>query len=165
MRSNYFLFSLSLLALSFCLPAVGEASENCPWLNAATAAGALRGSVTLTVTRSGEDNADAACEFIHHEGAVFTSLRIEVATMKDPGREFASYAAKCERDATPLRAIGNEAQACSLRSKKQFSEQVVSRVRERAFIVRITSNIADSEPGELRERTRKIAEQVAGFLF
>jgi hypothetical protein len=85
--------------------------------------------------------------------------------MKDPSREFASYTAKCGRNATPLRAIGNEALLCSLRSKNQFSEQVVSRVRERAFLVRVSSNSSGPERAELLDKSQKIAEQVAGFLF
>ncbi|MGA2745713.1 MAG: hypothetical protein ABSE44_13550 [Candidatus Sulfotelmatobacter sp.] len=85
--------------------------------------------------------------------------------MKNPAREFAPYSAKCGPNAAPLRAIGNEALVCSLRGKNQFSEQVVSRVRERAFIVKITSNLAPTGESDLRERTQKIAEQVAGFLF
>jgi hypothetical protein len=164
-RQNHWLLSILFLTLAFSTPVVCQTSENCPWLNAATAAGVLKGSVTFTVAHSGEDKTDATCEFIHNEGAVLTSLRIEVDTMKDPGREFASYSAKCSQNATPLRAIGNEALVCSLRGKNQFSEQVVSRVRERPFIVKMSSSLAPSAGSDLRERTQKIAEQVAGFLF
>jgi hypothetical protein len=175
MRQNHWLLGIVLLALPLCAPAVCAASENCPWLNAATAAGALKGSVTFTVThpgagktgadKPGADKTDATCEFIHREGAVLSKLQIEVETMKDPSREFASYTAKCGRNATLLRAIGNEALLCSLRSKNQYSEQVVSRVRERAFLVRVSSNSSGPERTELLDQSQKIAEQVAGFLF
>jgi hypothetical protein len=165
MRQNHLLLGILFLALSLCAPAICAASENCPWLNAATAAGALKGSVTFTVTHPGADKTDATCEFIHREGAVLSKLQIEVETMKDPSREFASYTAKCGRNATPLRAIGNEALFCSLRSKNQFSELVVSRVRERAFLVRVSSNSSGPERTELLDKSQKIAEQVAGFLF
>lgn len=175
MRQNLLLLGIVFLALSLCAPAICAASENCPWLNAATAAGALKGSVTFTVThpgadktgadKTGADKTDATCEFIHREGAVLSKLQIEVETMKDPRREFASYTAKCGRNATPLRAIGNEALLCSLRSKDRFSEQVVSRVRERAFLVRVSSNSSGPERTELLDKSQKIAEQVAGFLF
>ena len=165
MRQNHLLLGILFLALSLGTPAMCKASENCPWLNAATAAGALNGAVTFTVTRSGEDKPDASCEFVHQDGYVLTSLQIEVQTMKDPSREFAAYWAKCGQHATPLRAIGNEAQVCSLRKKNQYSEQVVSRVRERAFLVRVSSNGSTPEPALLRDKTQKIAEQVAGFLF
>ncbi len=183
MRQNHLLVGIVFLAL--CAPAICAASENCPWLNAATAAGALKGSVTYTVThpaadktaadktaadktaadKTVADKTDATCEFIHREGAVLSKLQIEVETMKDPSREFASYTAKCGRNATPLRAIGNEALLCSLRRKNQFSEQVVSRVRERAFLVKVSSNSAGPERTELLDESQKIAEQVAGFLF
>lgn len=157
------------LALAFCTSAMCQASERCPWLNAATAVGMLNGPVTFTVTHSGQDKQDATCEFVHQEGAVVSRLRIEVQTMKDPGSEFAAYSAKCGQDATPLRAIGNEALVCSLKRQNEFSEQVVSRVRERAFLVSVTSNVTAPERSELRdelrEKTQKIAEQVAGFLF
>jgi hypothetical protein len=165
MRQNHLLLGILFLALSLCAPAICAASENCPWLNAATAAGALKGSVTFTVTHPGADKTDATCEFIHREGAVLSKLQIEVETMKDPSREFASYTAKCGRNATPLRAIGNEALLCSLRSKNQFSELVVSRVRERALLVRVSSNSSGPERTELLDKSQKIAEQVAGFLF
>ena len=173
MRQNHLLVGIVFLAL--CAPAICAASENCPWLNAATAAGALKGSVTFTVThpaanktladKTVADKTDATCEFIHREGAVLSKLQIEVETMKDPSREFASYTAKCGRNATPLRAIGNEARLCNLRSKSQYSEQVVSRVRERAFLVKVSSNSPGPERTELLDKSQKIAEQVAGFLF
>jgi hypothetical protein len=161
------------LALSFCMPAKCQTNERCPWLNTATAAGALNGPVTFTVTHAGEDKQDAACEFVHQESAVVSQLRIEVQTMKDPASEFASYSAKCGQDAIPLRAIGNEAKVCSLHQQNEFSEQVVGRVRERAFLVSVTLNatapetseLRDKLRDELREKTEKIAEQVAGFLF
>ena len=165
MRQNHVLLGMVFLALSLCAPALCAASENCPWLNAATAAGALKGSVTFTVTHPAADKTDATCEFVHREGAVLSKLQIEVETMKDPSREFASYTAKCGRNATPLRAIGNEARLCNLRSKSQYSEQVVSRVRERAFLVKVSSNSPGPERTELLDKSQKIAEQVAGFLF
>jgi hypothetical protein len=45
------------------------------------------------------------------------------------------------------------------------SEQLVSRVRERAFLVRVSSNSSGPERTELLDKSQKIAEQVAGFLF
>jgi hypothetical protein len=85
--------------------------------------------------------------------------------LEDQSREFAPYRAKCGRDVTPLRAIGNEALGCSLHRKNQFSEQVVSRVRERAFLARVSSKRAAPDRSQLREKIQKIAEQVEGFLF
>jgi hypothetical protein len=53
----------------------------------------------------------------------------------------------------PLKAIGSEALAC----RGEAGEQVVGRVRDRAFLVRITTND--------REKVRKVAEMVAGSMF
>jgi len=53
----------------------------------------------------------------------------------------------------PLKAIGSEALAC----RGEAGEQVVGRVRDRAFLVRITAND--------REKVRKVAEMVAGSMF
>jgi len=53
----------------------------------------------------------------------------------------------------PLKAIGTEALAC----RGETGEQVVGRVRDRAFLVRITTND--------REKVRKVAEMVAGSMF
>jgi hypothetical protein len=163
-RKSQWSLAILFLALSFT-PAMCAASENCPWLNAATAAGVLKGSVTFTVTHPRENQADATCEFVHQEGDTVSKLQIQVDTMKNPSREFLSFSAKCGQNATPLRAIGNEALVCSLRGKNQFSEQVVSRVRERALIVKMSSNLPPTAESDLGERTQKIAEQVAGFLF
>jgi hypothetical protein len=163
-------------SLLFALAAATEAKETCPWLNEATAAGFLGGSVTSTVTfaikdktdanYSKNDKNDATCEFVRHQGSLVMTLRIEVETMTGPSDSFASHVARCGPHAAPLRAVGNEAVACGFDGRKnQVSEQVVSRVRGRAFTVRITSNSDSLDRGVLRDKTRNVAEQVAGFLF
>jgi hypothetical protein len=88
--------------LSLFLPALSHASEVCPWLNAATAAGFLEGPVTATVTHPSPNKYDAACEFVRREPHLVSSLRIDVETMKDPARDFASYKSRCTPDAMPL---------------------------------------------------------------
>ncbi len=140
-----------------CLPSLAGAAETCPWLNAATAGGFLGSQVThLTVTHA-QANDDARCEFMSHDG----SLVIEVKTMPSPAKDFQSYAARCHSAAVPLKAIGNEALACN----DAGAEQVVARVRDRAFVVRISTNDRSPQPAALRDKARKIAEQVAGILF
>src|SRR5271154_2397713 len=37
--------------IAMCLPSVSEAKDSCPWINEATASGALDGAVTSTVAR------------------------------------------------------------------------------------------------------------------
>jgi hypothetical protein len=139
-------------------PAICAAQQKCPWLNAATAAGVLGGTVKATITPT-------ACEFVRNEGSSESALRIEVEDIAGPA-EFASRAAKCGSGAAPLKAIGNEALACTFADKKDLmAEQVVGRVRNQAFLVRLSINNRSVTAAALRERARKVAEQVAGFLF
>jgi hypothetical protein len=157
--------SIPFILLVLFLPAHAETTEVCPWMNAATAGGFLEGAVTSDVTRPA-NKFDATCEFVRHDGKILVRLRIEVATMKDTAAEYPSYISKCGARATPLRAIGNEALVCSFKEKKKrVAEQVVSRVRERAFIVRVSSNARPPQPTVLRETAREVSEQVAGALF
>jgi hypothetical protein len=161
-HANLWILFLVLLGV----PAAQAATQPCPWLNAATAAGVLEGPVTVSVTYLDQENVDAACEFTYKADHTIRTLRIEVDTMKNLSHDFPRYLAKCGQAAKPLRAIGNEAIECSVPGKNnQVAEQVVSRVRERAFIVDVQSNRSAAERDAMRDKARKIAEQVAGFLF
>lgn len=154
-----------LFAALLVMPAAHAATQPCPWLNAATAAGVLEGPVMVSVTYFDQDNSDASCEFTHKADHMVRTLRIEVDTMKD-SRDFPRYLAKCGKDAKSLGAIGNEAVVCSVPGKNmQVAEQIVSRVRERAFVVDVSSNGSPADRDAMRDKARKIAEQVAGFLF
>ncbi len=156
---------LPTLLAAVALAALCEAEENCPWMNAATAGGVLGGAVTKTV-KKGKSSDDANCEFIRQQGAFVSTLRIEVATMTAARSEFASYTAQCGSSATALKAIGNEAVACSAAGKDgEVAEQAVGRVRNQAFVIRIGSNDGSTARDVLREKVRKVAEQVAGNLF
>ncbi len=65
-----------------------------------------------------------------------------------------------------LKAIGNEAPACPYQGKQGWiAEQVVGRVRDQAFLVRMGSDDPSADAKVLREKARDVAEQVAGFLF
>jgi len=65
-----------------------------------------------------------------------------------------------------MKAIGNQAQACTYQGHSGWmAEQVVGRVRDQAFLVRISTHDASASPKILREKARKVAEQVAGILF
>jgi hypothetical protein len=143
--------------LILMLSPIAGAAETCPWLNAATAGGFLGGHVTNFAVSRAQAHDDARCEFISHEG----SLVIEVETMPSPATDFPSYLARCHSPAELLKAIGNKAVACGDGS----AEQVVGRVRNRAFIVRISTSDRSAKASELRDKARKIAEQVAGILF
>jgi hypothetical protein len=130
--------------------ATGE--ERCPWLNVATASGFLGGALHMTLT-------SASCEFVRQDGGHEMTLRIEVGSMSAPH-------AQCGSGAEPLKAIGNEALACTYEGKAGWiAEQVTGRVRDQAFLVRISSNDRSTAPKTIREKVRKVAEQVAGILF
>jgi len=147
-----------LLLAAISVPLMCAAEEKCPWLNAATAAGVLDGAVKANVTQT-------SCEFVRLDGSSESALRIEVEALV-ARRDFTSRAAQCGSGAEPLKAIGNEAVACThSRKKGQMAEQVIGRVRNQAFLVRISSDDHAATSAGLREKARKIAEQVAGFLF
>jgi hypothetical protein len=155
-----------LILLLFSMSVSCAAAQPCPWLNAATAAGVLEGPVTVSVTYVDQDNVDATCEFTYKADHTVRTLRIEVDTMKDLAHDFPRYLAKCGQGASALKAIGNEAVECSMPDKsKQVAEQVVSRVRDRAFIVDVLSTGPATQRDAMRDKARQIAEQVAGFLF
>ena len=141
-----------IAALIISLPAMAAAEERCPWLNAATAGGVLGGAVQVTVT-------GASCEFISKANGHGASLQIEVTAVSAPH-------AQCGSDAEPLKAIGNQAVACSYQGKPGWTaEQVVGTVRDQAFVVRLGSNDPSAAAKTLSEKARKVAEQVAGILF
>lgn len=153
-----------------CVPNRNEAKDSCPWINEATASGALDGAVTATVTRPemSKDADEATCVFVRQSGSTGIELRIEVETLNGAPGAYAAYAERCGPDGTPLRAIGNEAVTCNYTDKKRkkwVSEQVVGRVREHAFTVRVSSNGASPDRKVLQEKAQKMAEQIAGFLF
>ena len=154
----------ALLGVS-SLAATDPADEVCPWLNSATAGGVLGGSVSSNVTRSSRGDDDATCEYTHRNGHLTYVMHIEVITMKDVHGDMQSNFTPCGGNLTRLRSIGNEAVACSVNGKGGEAEQVISRVRDRAFVVRVSTNDSSIKPSVIREQARNVAEQVAGNLF
>lgn len=154
----------AFLALLFAA-APARAQERCPWLNAATASGALDSPVTMTISHPTGKPGDGVCDFSLKHGSDVRQIRITVEVMADPAVSFASYLARCGADATPLKAIGNQAVTCSIAEKNVLAEQVVGRVRDQAFIILIRSNDKSLADTTLRDRARRIAEQVSGNLF
>ena len=151
--------------LAVFLPGIGAAAENCPWLNTATAGGALGGAVSSVNVKRAKTGDDASCDFVRRQGSVVMELRIETETLRSPVTGFASYSERCGSDALALKGIGNEALACSSSGNDEPGVRVVSRVRERAFLVQIKTNDRSAQTRELGEKARKIAELVAGYLF
>jgi hypothetical protein len=140
-----------IFAIALCVSALA-AEDRCPWLNAATAGGVLGGTVHAVVT-------PASCEFVRQSGGHDIALRIEVGPVSAPHTQ-------CGAKAEPLKAIGNEALACTYEGKESWmGEQVTGRVRDQAFLVRVSTNDKSAASKTLREKARNVAEQVAGFLF
>jgi hypothetical protein len=143
-----------ILLLAACLPGVAAAQTICPVMNAATAGGLLEGPADLAVTKTA---GVAACEFTRRGSAA--KLRIEVVTMSEPRAELAAYKAQCTGPAVPLKSIGTDAVACSF---NRTTEQVTGRVRNEAFLIRISGAFP---PDALRKNALSAAELVAGNLF
>ena len=150
----------SIAAVILLLPAVGLAEDKCPWLNPATAGGVLGGEVSaVSVTLSKKDGT-GHCDFSRTNGRMSLRLFIDVEPLAG------SYRSQCGSRSTPAHAIGNEAFACSFEGKPgETAEQVIGRVRNQTFLVRFTTSDPAIPAAEIREKARKVAEQVAGILF
>lgn len=153
------------LVLSLAAVSAASAAESCAWLNAATAAGALGGRLSRITQPQPQSGDGGICSFESRAGSTVTELRIEVESMRGDGKGLASYLARCHSRAEPLKAIGSEALACSGSADGRIAEQVIGRVRDRAFLVRIATSDRSAQPAALREKAQEIAEQVAGILF
>ncbi len=137
-------------------------SLTCPVMNAATAAGALGGEVQATMTRS-EKSAGYTCQFTR----AGSELTIEVGTLTAPDQftRFAESACHGGRDIMPLKAIGNEAIACSLGTSHQVVEKAVGRVRNQSFVLRLSTADDAGNAKSIRSKNTALAELVAGNLF
>ena len=172
---------VALLAPERC-----AAQAKCPWLNAATAAGVLGGEVQMAVTAPAEpgpvkgvgtamyadqlrmDRFDVTCDFTRKVESGTDTLRIVVKTMSDQAKDFPTFLALCGGPTVALKGIGNQAIQCVIKNDgSKAQQQVIARVRDRAFVLTITRPA--TEPGaagdELRDDTRNTAEQIAGSLF
>ncbi len=129
---------------------------SCPVLNTATARGAI-GEVQLAVTQL-EKSAGYTCRFTGAEA----ELTIEVSTLADTGQFSRLAESECQggHEVAPLKAIGNEAVACSSGVDGQIVEKVAGRVRKQAFVIRLTTKGKSA-----RTKITMLAEQVAGNLF
>lgn len=126
--------------LSLILAAAAAAAQTCPWMNAETAAGILGQPVQLKGT----------CDF----RSATASLRIEIGATHN-----------CRAHATPLKGIGNEAIACSEEKHGEHLEFIAGRVRDRAFVIEVSTKDRSATPAAQLERARQAAEQVAGNLY
>lgn len=158
----------TLLACVAATAAVAHGQDaHCAWLNDATASGVLNGPVTLELETAPDDR--ATCVFTHAKSAKdYSALRITVQPLKDIDKAVATRQSLCTSPPAAVKAIGNEAIACSADVGYSRGEQVIGRVRDRLFIVNVSSTIAEDPEMTrqlLRDKARMIAEQIAGALF
>jgi hypothetical protein len=153
---------------TFATPSRCLAEVQCPWLNAATAAGVLGGEVQANATPL-TPQGDTTCEFKRTDHSAVYALTIAVQTMAVPSKDFATYLARCIGTQVSLKAIGNEAVQCVPRNgSSDGGEQIIGRVRDRAFVIdlkRSSTRQPTSSASGLSEEARNVAEQVAGALF
>lgn len=163
--------AMLLFLLLAALPAFCSEPQSCPWLNAATAGGYLGGDATATIKPSAKNDHDFTCTFLHHKGNVTATLRIEVDTLSEPMADhphdaFELKAAQCGKTASPLTVVGNEAMICERRTRTgALAEHVVGRVRDRIFLLDVSSNTPHMKEADLHDKAEEISEQVAGILF
>jgi hypothetical protein len=178
---------VSVIVSWFALPGECNAQTRCPWLNAATAAGVLGGDVQMAVTAPVDpgagkgvgaatysdqvrmDRFDVSCDFSRKAASSVYTLSIVVKTMSDPAKDFGSFLALCTGATVALKGIGNEAVQCVSKDSSQPGyEQVIARVRDRAFVLNISREVkkhTSEDRNKLSDETRNVAEQVAGSLF
>ena len=114
------------------------------------------------------DRFDVTCDFTRKVESGTDTLRIVVKTMSDQVKDFPTFLALCGGPTVALKGIGNQAIQCMIKNDGgKAQQQVIARVRDRAFVLTITRPA--TEPGaagdELRDDTRNTAEQIAGSLF
>ena len=163
--------SVTRVALGLCwlvLPASAHATNNCPWINEATASGLLGGAATGTVTDATAGQ-PTVCAFVSKiEGRTHT-LRIAVELASDAHARLGELAHFCGTDAANLPAIGNEALICAADDRQGgLVERVLGRVRDQVFSVTLSST-QKRDPvlnrAALRARISMAAEQVSSNLF
>ena len=156
-----------LIAVGMLSPLLCGA-ENCAWLNAATAGGLLGGDVSMKVIHT--NAADTTCEFLLRGSSGASILQIAVHTMNAMHDEFRNYALECGNAQVALGGVGNEAIECLDSRSTPRTAKIISRVRERVFLLTWTTpaSTANDTPEveqEMKDKLRNVAEQVAGSLF
>src|ERR1700748_509345 len=98
---------LVLFGLLAPLPGLCQGNKGCPWLNVATATGALTsdGSSMATLV----EGSSALCRSAYRERTAWRELSITVEQAQDPSQILKTREGPCGSGGTPLRAIGNEA--------------------------------------------------------
>ncbi|HLH01157.1 MAG TPA: hypothetical protein VKX25_00175 [Bryobacteraceae bacterium] len=139
---------LSLWLLPAALFAADQ--NECPWINAATAAGIIGAPVQ---TKTAADR----CEFVAANPQYV--LRVEVKTASSSSSD------SCGPHAQTLSGIGNEAVACLEKKPGQRTERILGRVRDRSFVISLSTADNSASDASLLSKAKSAAEQVAGNLF
>jgi hypothetical protein len=150
------------------LPSAAMAANNCPWLNEATAGGLLGADAVGAFTQA-TPGQPAVCLFTSEEQGVRRTLRITVEVVPDTHLRLVHEEQSCGSDATPLKAIGNEAIGCAADDRKGGpGERALGRVRDQLFTIAILSTLKNDPEltrDALKAKIYTAAEQVAGNLF
>jgi hypothetical protein len=157
---------VALVLCLFLAPAFCYASDTCPWINAATAFGAIGASPEAAGTHS--TITSGSCTFSYRTQEGLHELRVTVEPSSDAPHLFASRKASCGSDARPLTAIGNEAIVCAVGpSANVYGKQVIGRVRDQIFTVTMTVDGPESPArvNDLQQKIEMLAELIAGNLF
>src|ERR1700742_1462038 len=133
----------AFLTLATFSPAICHADNLCPWINKATAFGAL-GTNEDSSSATVSELSSSVCGFSYHVGNIIRELRITVEQAKDPEQAFNTYKAQCAKKGNLLRAIGNEAVMCPA-DKEGLGEQVFGRVRDKVFTITFSTS-AKNDP-------------------
>jgi hypothetical protein len=109
------------------------------------------------------------CTFTQQGAGVTRTLRLTVEIAAEPHVRLGAVAQMCGADASPIKAIGNEALVCTADDRKGgVGERVVGRVRDQVFTITIASSLKVDpilNREALKARIYTAAEQVAGNLF
>ncbi len=143
---------LNVFALLVLAPLLCCAAESCPWINAGTVGGILGGAVDTKVTQT-------TCEFTRRGGSPSSTPGLEVEIVAQ--HDYPEYLSECKSKRQALKAIGNEAVTCNGGS----SELAIGRVRDRVFVIRVSSKNHSAAQNNLAAEAREAAEHVAGNLF
>lgn len=161
------------------------AQSLCPWLNQATASGALGADVAMHVTLlpgsphssrspqapypASDPRPDGMCEFSTHDQR--SALRINVTTMANPKKDYvAAIRSSCPGAFHSLIGVGNQAIGCSSASNVGVEDRVVAYVRNRLMLLRFTRPTKESIHWQGSDVTSEavvqaIAEQIAGSMY
>jgi hypothetical protein len=182
MRTSLRWFTLLLFVV---LVHVAPGQSLCPWLNQATAGGALGADVSMHVTLlpqpshpakspqpsypASDPRPDGMCEFSTHDQR--STLRIQVATMANPKKQYeAAIRSSCPGTSHALVGVGNQAITCSTSSNGGVEDRVVAYVRNRLMLLRCNRTSVATIHWQGSDITSEavvqaLAEQIAGSMY